>query len=337
MSEDLPRSMSAIAIETPGGPDVLQCVTHDVPVPADDEILVKVMAAGVNRPDCLQRRGMYPVPADASPLPGLEISGIIVAVGSAVQRWRIGESVMALCHGGGYAEYCCVNEGHCLSIPDSLTFVEAAAFPETFFTVWYNVFMRCALAPNETFLVHGGSSGIGTTAIQLAKAIGCTVITTAGSDAKCRFCEDLGADLAINYKSGDWAQAVTEFTGDRGVDVLLDMVAGPYLQKNLDVMARDGRYAIIAFLGGTTAELNMRAVAAKRLTITGSTLRPQTIDEKSTIAGDLAQNVLPLLESEEVKPIIHATFPLAEASAAHKLMESSEHMGKIVLQVGEIR
>jgi putative PIG3 family NAD(P)H quinone oxidoreductase len=242
---------------------------------------------------------------------------------------------MALCHGGGYAEYCCANEGHCLSIPDSLTFVEAAAFPETYFTVWYNVFMRCGLAPNEVFLVHGGSSGIGTTAIQLAKAIGCTVITTAGSDAKCRFCEDLGADLAINYQSSDWAQAAAKFAGDRGVDVLLDMVVGPYMQKNLDLMARDGRYAIIAFLGGTTAKLNMRAVSAKRLTISGSTLRPQTIDEKTEIANGLALHVLPLLETEEVKPIIHATFPLADARAAHELMESSNHMGKIVLQVGE--
>jgi putative PIG3 family NAD(P)H quinone oxidoreductase len=242
---------------------------------------------------------------------------------------------MALCHGGGYAEYCSAHEGHCLAIPDSMTFVEAAAFPETFFTVWYNVFMRSALAANETFLVHGGSSGIGTTAIQLAKASGCTVITTAGSDSKCRFCEDLGADKAINYKSADWEKSAIEFTNGRGVDVVLDMVAGSYLQKNLNILARDGRYAIIAFLGGTTAELNMRAVVAKRLTITGSTLRPQTVVEKAAIASELERKVIPLLENEAVKPIIHTTFSLANAAAAHTLMETSQHMGKIVLQVGD--
>ena len=335
MHDEVPRSMNAIAIETPGGPDVLRYLSHDVPLPGEKEVLIKVMAAGVNRPDCLQRRGMYPVPADASPLPGLEVSGVVVATGPGATRWRKGDTVMALCHGGGYAEYCSAHEGHCLAIPDALTFVEAAAVPETFFTVWYNVFMRSTLAPNETFLVHGGSSGIGTTAIQLAKAIGCTVITTAGSDSKCQFCEDLGADKAINYRSADWEKVATEFTNGRGVDVVLDMVAGSYLQKNLNVLSRDGRYAIIAFLDGTTAELNMRAVVAKRLTITGSTLRPQTSVEKAAIASELELNVIPLLETERVKPIIHATFPLADAAAGHTLMETSQHMGKIVLQVGD--
>lgn len=335
MAEEIPRTMRAIGIETPGGPDVLKMITQDVPVPGEYEVLIRVVAAGVNRPDCLQRRGLYAPPSDASPLPGLEVSGIVAAAGSGVSRLRTGESVMALCHGGGYAEFCCVNEGHCLPVPDSLTFVEAAAFPETYFTVWYNVFMRCALSAGETFLVHGGSSGIGTTAIQLAKARGCTVITTAGSAAKCQFCEDLGADISINYKSTDWARAVADAVGDNSVDVLLDMVAGPYMQQNLNLLARDGRCAIIAFLGGTKAELDMRVITAKRLTITGSTLRAQSIDEKTRIADGLAQNVVPLLETDEVKPIIHATFPLSKAASAHEMMESSQHMGKIVLKVSD--
>ena len=333
MTIELPQKMHAVAIDAPGGPDVLRYGSHAVPVPKPRQVLIKVIAAGVNRPDCLQRRGMYPVPSDASPLPGLEVSGVVVAIGAEVTRWRVGDAVMALCHGGGYAEYCCAYEGHCLLIPAALSYVEAAAFPETFFTVWYNVFMRSALSNGETFLVHGGSSGIGSTAIQLAKAQGCTVITTAGSDAKCQFCKDLGADAAINYRTEDWFARAVEYAGEHGVDVLLDMVAGSYAQKNLDLMATGGRIAMIAFLGGTTAELNMRAIVAKRLTVTGSTLRPQTDDEKSHIAEGLADNVLPLLETEEVKPIIDATFPLAESAAAHTLMESSNHMGKIVLQV----
>jgi len=242
---------------------------------------------------------------------------------------------MALTHGGGYAEYCRVNEGHCLAVPPKLSLIEAAAVPETFFTVWYNVFMRCKLAAGETFLVHGGSSGIGTTAIQLAKAHGCTVLTTAGSDEKCSFCKDLGADRAINYRTENWQQEVKEFTENRGVDVLLDMVAGPYMQKNLDSMALEGRYAIIAFLQGPTAELNMRVVLGKRLTITGSTLRPQTVLEKTAIADSIREHVLPLLESGQVKPVIDSTFSLQDATAAHELMESSRHMGKIVLVVGQ--
>jgi putative PIG3 family NAD(P)H quinone oxidoreductase len=242
---------------------------------------------------------------------------------------------MALTHGGGYAEYCRANEGHCLLVPAKLSLIEAAAVPETFFTVWYNVFMRCKLAAGETLLVHGGSSGIGTTAIQLAKEHGCTVITTAGSDAKCRFCEDLGADKAINYQTQDWPQVVNDTTGGRGVDVLLDMVAGPYMQKNMDSMARDGRYAIIAFLQGPTAELDMRIVLGRRLTITGSTLRPQSIAEKTAIADELRNQVLPLLESGQVKPIIDSTFSLRDAAAAHELMESSQHMGKLVLITGQ--
>jgi putative PIG3 family NAD(P)H quinone oxidoreductase len=327
------QNMQAIEIREPGPAEVLRLVSLPRPVPGDRDVLVRVKAAGVNRPDVLQRQGRYPVPEDASPLPGLEIAGEIVAAGPGVTRWRIGDRVMALTHGGGYAEFCRVFEGHCLAIPGTLSPVEAAAVPETFFTVWYNVFMRCRLEGGETLLVHGGSSGIGTTAIQLAKAWGCKVITTAGTDEKCRFCEELGADRAVNYRDGDWQAAVQDFTGGRGVDVVLDIVAGPYVQKNLDSLTREGRLAIIAFLGGPVSELNLRVVLAKRLTITGSTLRPQTTGEKARIADALAEHVLPLLEAGTVKPVVYATFPLADAAAAHELMESSRHMGKIVLEI----
>lgn len=327
------KTMRAIAITEAGGPEVLKETTVSVPVPGKSEVLVRVRAAGVNRPDVLQRLGMYPVPADASPLPGLEIAGEVVAGGEGAGRWTVGDQIMALTHGGGYAEYCCVHESHCLPVPASLTMIEAAAIPETFFTVWYNVFMRATLQDGEAILIHGGSSGIGTTAIQLAKAQGAVVITTAGSEEKCDFCKGLGADHAINYKDSDWEALVGELTGGKGVDVVLDMVAGPYMQKNINVLGRDGRYVIIAFLQGPSAELNMRAVLGKRLTITGSTLRPQTIAEKAAIAADLEDKVLPLLESGTVRPIIHSTFPLAEAGSAHALMESSAHMGKIVLEV----
>jgi putative PIG3 family NAD(P)H quinone oxidoreductase len=331
----IPDSMRAVAIEKPGEPEVLITVDEPVPTPEDDDVLVKVATAGVNRPDVLQRQGLYPLPPDASPLPGLEIAGEIVAVGKSVDAWSVGDNVMALTHGGGYAEYCRVNQGHCLPVPAKLSLIEAAAVPETFFTVWYNVFMRCQLAEGETFLVHGGSSGIGTTAIQLAKARGCRVITTAGSADKCRFCEDLGADKAINYKREDWQQVVSDNTDGRGVDVLLDMVAGPYMQKNMDSMALEGRYAIIAFLQGPKAELNMRVVLGRRLTITGSTLRPQSVDEKSLIAAQVRENAIPLLESGAVRPVIDSTFSLNDAAAAHHLMESSKHKGKIVLVVGQ--
>jgi len=328
---ELPETMRAVSIQEAGPPDMLRIVAEPVPEPGDTEVLIRVAAAGVNRPDVLQRQGLYPLPLDASPLPGLEVAGEIVATGSRVTRWSQGDTVMALTHGGGYAEYCRVNEGHCLAIPGSLTMIEGAAVPETFFTVWYNVFTRCRLTAGETFLVHGGSSGIGSTAIQLARASGCTVLTTAGSDEKCRFCEDLGADKAINYRSEDWQQVVKDYTKGRGVDVLLDMVAGPYMQKNLDSMALEGRYVIIAFLQGPTAELNMRVVLGRRLTITGSTLRPQSADEKTVIAEDLREKVLPLLESGQVRPVIDSSFALEDAAAAHELMESSRHMGKIVL------
>ena len=330
---ETPQTMRAVSITEPGPPEVLQLVETATPVPGDGEVLLRVHAAGVNRPDVLQRLGLYPVPGDASPLPGLEVAGEVVATGPGASRWAVGDAVMALTHGGGYAEYCRVSELHCLPIPEALAPVQAAAVPETFFTVWYNVFMRCALEAGETFLVHGGSSGIGTTAIQLAKAFDCTVLTTAGTDEKCRFCEQLGADKAINYRDEDWQQVVVDYTAGRGVDVLLDMVAGPYMQKNLDSMAVAGRYAIIAFLQGPTAELNMRVVLGRRLTITGSTLRPQSIDAKAAIAQGVARHVRPLLETGQVKPVIDSTFSLADAAAAHALMESSRHKGKIVLTV----
>lgn len=331
MAESIPPTMKAISITEPGGPAVLCEIEVPVPRPRRSEVLIRVAAAGVNRPDVLQRLGRYPVPPDASPLPGLEVAGEIVAVGADVARWKAGDQVMALTHGGGYAEFCVADGGHCLPIPSGLSLVEAAAIPETFFTVWYNVFTRCRLKDGESFMVHGGSSGIGTAAIQLAKAHGCLVLTTAGSDEKCAFCEQLGADRAFNYRSEDWPAGIREATGGRGVDVLLDMVAGPYTQKNLESMARDGRTAIIAFLQGPRAELDLRVVLANRLTITGSTLRPQNAAEKARIAADIECNVLPLLESGRVRPIIHQTFPLDAAPAAHELMESSRHMGKIVL------
>jgi NADPH2:quinone reductase len=331
MKSSIKKEMRAVAISKPGGPEVLQLVTKPIPVPRRNEVLVKVAAAGVNRPDVLQRLGQYPVPADADPLPGLEMAGEVIALGQDVVRWREGDTVMGLTHGGAYAEYCRVHENHCLPVPDALSLSEAAAVPETFFTVWYNVFMRAALGDRESLLVHGGSSGIGSTAIQLAKARGASVITTAGSDDKCRFCRRIGADHAINYKTRDWESEVNAITGGSGVNVVLDMVAGPYMQKNINVLGRDGRYVIIAFLQGPTAELNMRRVLGMRLTITGSTLRPQTTVEKANIAAEVESIVLPLLESGQARPIIHATFPLAEAAAAHMLMESSQHMGKIVL------
>lgn len=336
MADSIPTMMQAISITEPGGPAVLRAIDLPVPRPGPSEVLIRIAAAGVNRPDVLQRLGRYPVPPGASPLPGLEVAGEVVAAGAEVGRWKTGDVVMALTHGGGYAEYCVADAGHCLPVPARLSLVEAAAIPETFFTVWYNVFMRCALAEGETLLVHGGSSGIGTTAIQLATARGCMVLTTAGSDEKCRFCEGLGAERAFNYVSEDWQSGVMESTGGLGVDVLLDMVAGPYTRKNLECLARDGRYAIIAFLKGSKVELDLRPVLTKRLTITGSTLRPQSADEKARIAADVEREVLPLLESARIRPIIHQTFPLDAAAAAHELMESSRHMGKIVLTTCEV-
>jgi len=335
VAESIPPMMKAVSIREPGGPAVLRVIDVPVPQPGPSQVLIRVAAAGVNRPDVLQRLGRYPLPPGASPLPGLEAAGEVVAVGGDVTRWQAGDAVMALTHGGGYAEFCVADGSHCLPVPAGFSFVAAAAIPETCFTVWYNVFTRCRLAAGETLLVHGGSSGIGTTAIQLARAYDCSVLTTAGSDEKCRFCERLGADRAFNYVTEDWQAGVMDATGGRGVDVVLDMVAGPYAQKNLECLARDGRCSIIAFLKGPHAELDLRVILAKRLTITGSTLRPQTVAEKARIAADVERNVLPLLESGRVRPIIHQTFSLDAAPAAHELMESSRHMGKIVLTMRE--
>ena len=328
------RKMRAIRIEEAGGPDVLCVASVPVPVPLESEVLVRVEAAGVNRPDVLQRLGKYPLPPGASPLPGLEIAGEVVELGNNARRWSPGDRVMALTHGGGYAEYCRVHEEHCLAIPENFTATMAAAIPETFFTVQYNLFMRAGLSAGETLLVHGGSSGIGTTAIQLANAKGAVVLATAGSDEKCRFCEKLGSAHAINYRSDDWVQKISVLTDERGVDVVLDMVAGAYVQKNIEVLSRDGRYVIIGFLHGWKAEVDFRPVLARRITITGSLLRPQMVEEKAAIATSLQDEVMPLLASGAVKPVIHATFPLAQAADAHRLMESSNHMGKIVLEVG---
>lgn len=328
--------MRAIAIREAGGPDVLQETDWPVPRPGPDEVLIRVAAAGVNRPDVLQRQGLYPLPPDASSLPGLEVSGVVVASGDRALRYSPGARVMALTHGGGYAEYVCAHEAHCLPVPDGLSLSEAAAVPETFFTVHYNVFMRGNLAPGESLLVHGGSSGIGSTAIQLAKAHGARVVTTAGSDAKCQFCRDLGADRAFNYREGSWSREVGDWSDGKGVNVILDMVAGSYLQKNLNLLARDGRYLLIALLDGPSAELNVAPILLKRLTLTGSTLRPQSVQEKAAIATDLERRVLPMLAEGSVRPVLFQSFPLAEASAAHALMETSQHMGKIVLEVSDL-
>lgn len=327
----LPTDMLAVAITQPGGPEVLQATRVKLPVPGPGEILIKVHAAGVNRPDCLQRAGLYAVPPDASPLPGLEVAGEVVACGPGATRWRRGDRVVALTHGGGYAEYCRAAAEHCLPWPANLDAVSAAALPETCFTVQYNLFTRAGLRHGDWLLLHGGSSGIGTTAIQLAKAHGARVITTVGNEDKRAFCTRLGADRVINYQTEDWPAVVVETTQGQGVNVVLDMVAGPYVDKNLKALAADGRYAMIAFLKGVKAEVNFALVLTKRLTITGSTLRPQSVAQKAVIARAVETRVWPLVQSGRLHSLIHKTFPLTEAAAAHVLMESSQHMGKIVL------
>lgn len=329
----LAATMTAVEITQPGDPDVLQPCTTEVPAPGPQDVLIRVCAAGINRPDCLQRKGLYNVPADASIYPGLEVAGEVAACGADVTRWRPGDRVVALTHGGGYTEYCVANEGHCLPWPANLTSLEAAALPETCFTVQYNLLTRVALSGGDTLLVHGGSSGIGTTAIQVAKALGATTLVTAGSDEKCAFCIGIGADHAINYRAGNWLDAAQAITDGRGVDVVLDMVAGPYVEQNLQILAPDGRYSMIAFLLGPKAEVNFVHVLSKRLTVTGSLLRPQTTAQKAAIARDCEVTMWPMIERGELKPVIHASFPLSEAAKAHELMESSRHMGKIVLEV----
>jgi NADPH2:quinone reductase len=330
---DLPDHMTAIAIRAPGGPEVLVPERRPVPAPGTQEILVKVAAAGVNRPDVAQRRGHYPPPKGAPDIPGLEIAGTVVACGPQVARWKVGDTVAALVPGGGYAEYCLVHEDNALPIPAGLSLIEAAALPETYFTVWHNVFQRGALQPGEVLLVHGGTSGIGTTAIQLAKAFGATVIATAGSAEKCQACRDLGADHAIDYKSTDFVAATKEATAGRGADVILDMVGGPYIGRNYEAAAVDGRIVQIAFLQGSKAEVDFVRLMLKRLTHTGSTLRARPVADKAAIARELEAKVWPLLAEGRAKPVIHATFPLAEAAQAHALMESSTHIGKIMLLI----
>lgn len=333
MSVEIPETMIAIEITDGGGdPDVLKPGTRPVPEAGEGEVLIRVIAAGVNRPDVLQRQGTYPPPPGASDIPGLEIAGDIVALGAGVSGIAMGEKVMALVTGGGYAEYCTAPAAQCLPIPSRLSMEEAAAVPETFFTVWNNVFDRCGLREGESFLVHGGSSGIGTTAIQLAAKFGARVLATAGSADKCNVCEDLGAERAINYRDEDFVSVVKEVTG-KGVDVILDMVGGDYIQRNIKAAAPDGRICNIAFLNGSSAEINLMPVMLKRLTVTGSTLRAMPVPFKAAIAGNLREKVWPMIEAGEVKPVMHASFPLADAAEAHRLMESNKHIGKIVLTV----
>ncbi len=329
----LPSDMQAVSVAQPGGPEVLLPVRIPLPVPRAHEVLIEVHAAGVNRPDCLQRAGHYPVPSDASPLPGLEVAGVVVLCGAEVTRWKRGDRVVALTHGGGYAEYCAAHEGHCLPWPAGLDAAYAATLPETLFTVHHNLIERARLARGETVLIHGGSSGIGTTAIQVAKAWGANVITTAGNAEKVDYCKRMGADHAINYREGDWEAQVKDLTKPRGVDVVLDMVAGPYVMKNLRLLGNDGRYAMIAFLMGSTTEINFAYLLPKRLTITGSTLRPQPTERKAAIARAVEKDFWPLVASGKLVTHIHAHFPLTGAADAHRMMEASDHMGKLVLDV----
>jgi len=327
----LPAQMTVIAIRAPGGPEMLVPEQRAVPQPGEREVLVKVAAAGVNRPDVMQRQGLYPPPKGATDIPGLEIAGEVAALGAGVQRWKLGDKVMALVVGGGYAEYCLAHESHALPVPAGLTLVEAAAIPETTFTVWHNVFERGRLQRGETLLVHGGSSGIGTTAIQLAKAFGARVITTAGSAEKCDACRRLGADVAINYKQDDFVAATKAATNGKGADVVLDMVGGDYIERNYEAAAVEGRIVQIAFQGSPKATVDFRRIMLKRLTHTGSTLRARSIEDKAAIARAVEAHALPLVAAGKVKPVIDSTFPLSEAAAAHSRLEAGAHIGKIVL------
>ena len=326
--------MICVEISQPGGPDVLKVAERPDPVAGPGEVLIRVAAAGVNRPDVMQRRGAYPPPPGASDLPGLEVAGEIAALGEDVRDWRVGDKVCALVAGGGYATLCVAPAPQCLPVPANLDLISAAAIPETFFTVWTNVFDRGRLKAGETALFHGGSSGIGTTAIQLAVARGARALATAGSDEKCRACESLGASRAINYKTEDFVEVVRELTKKNGVDLVLDIIGGSYTARNLSVLAVEGRLVQIGVQGGESkATIDVWPILSRRLTFTGSTLRPRSVEQKGQIAAALRQEVWPLLERGVVKPIIYRTFPLAEAASAHRLMESSEHIGKIVLTV----
>ncbi len=327
----VPETMTAITITAPGGPDVLHPAKVPMPRPGPGQLLMKVMAAGVNRPDVLQREGKYPVPPGASPLPGLEAAGEVVALGTGCTRYAVGDKITALLNGGGYADYAIAEEGAALPVPAGLSMTEAGAIPETFFTVWHNVFERGGLKAGETLLVHGGSSGIGTTAIMLGKAFGADVLVTVGSVEKSKACVQLGARVAIDYKTSDFVEAVAESTGGKGANVILDMVGGSYMARNLDAAAIDGRIVQIAFLEGPVLEMNVAKLMMKRLTWTGSTLRPRTDAFKAHLASELEQKVWPLIASGKLRPVMDQTFPLTQAAAAHKRMEAGTHIGKIVL------
>jgi NADPH:quinone reductase len=328
----LPDTMTCIEITEPGGPDVLATTTRPVPTPGPGDVLIRIQAAGVNRPDCIQRLGHYAPPEGVTDIPGLEVAGEIAALGADVTGLSVGERVCALVAGGGYAEYVAAPAVHVLPVPANLSIIEAAALPETFMTVWTNVFERAALNAGETFLVHGGSSGIGTTAIQLAATLGARVMTTAGSAEKCQACLDLGAERAVNYREEDFVDVAKDF-GKGGIDVILDMVGGDYIQRNIKAAAPDGRIVNIAFLQGAKVEVNFMPLMLKRLTLTGSTLRSQSIARKADIVRQLKTTVWPLLEAGRIKPVIFETLPLRDAAAAHTLMESSRHIGKIMLHV----
>jgi putative PIG3 family NAD(P)H quinone oxidoreductase len=323
--------MRVVEITAPGGPEALRPARRPLPFPGPEEVLIRVAAAGVNRPDVMQRKGLYPPPPGASDIPGLEVAGEVVAAGSGVAEWEPGDAVCALVTGGGYAEYCLAHHLLCLPIPRGLSLAEAASLPETFFTVWSNLFDRARLQPGESLLVHGGSSGIGVAAIQMARAWGATVFVTAGTEDKCRFCEQIGAQAAINYRTEDFVEGVHQLTNGQGVDVILDMVGGDYLQRNLDSLAPDGRLVEIAVQRGPKTTINLLPILLKRLTLTGSTLRPRPVSVKAAIADKLRDKVWPALETGVIRPVVFHTFPLEQAAEAHRLMEESGHGGKIVL------
>ena len=330
---NLPSTMHYVLAREPGPPEVLSVAETQVPAPKQGEVLIRVAYAGVNRPDCVQRAGGYPPPADASPIIGLEVSGTVAALGEGVEDWRIGDAVCALTPGGGYAEYCTAPAAYCLPPPHGLSLLEAAGLPENYFTVWHNVFERGRLREGEAFLVHGGSSGIGLAAIQLAKAFGAMVVTTVGNPAKAAFCRDIGADHVIDYREQDFVAEVARITAKRGVDLVLDMVGGDYIARNLRCLALEGRLVMIAFLHGSRAEVDWRYIMLRRLTVTGSTMRASPHERKAAIARTLRERIWPLFEAGRVKPVIYRVLPLSEAAAAHALMESSQHIGKIMLAV----